>query len=152
MSRSFLLAQADEKRAVEGMCAREKKLSENDKKIMESNNRLALPGPFRSYTPVFKGQFNPYPNERRRRDNIKSRQAAVIVNPLKKKNEAVKSAFLQAMSRKVRPHLSSNIGSYLISRKNNAFAAKHKKTRTYNRKKSKKMKKKSKKIKKTSKK
>ena len=145
MSRSLLLAQADEKRAIEGMSDREKRLYANDKKIIEANNRLALPGPFRSFTPIFKGQFNPTPNERRQRDNIKSRQAAVIVNPLKKRNEAVKSAFLQAMSRKVRPHLSSHIGSYLKSRKHNVFAAKHKKTRTYKKKKSKKTSKKSKK-------
>ena len=134
MSRSLLLAQADEKRAIEGMSAREKRLYDNDKKIIEANNRLALPGPFRSFTPVFKGQFNPTPNERRRRSNIKSRQAAVIVNPLKKRNVAVKSAFLQAMTRKVRPHLSSHIASYLKSRKHNVFAAKHKKRRTYKRK------------------
>lgn len=145
MSRYYRLAKQDEERAIQGMSAREKRLYENDKKIMESNNRLALPGPFRSFTPIFKGQFNPTPNERRQRDNIKSRQAAVIVNPLKKRNEAVKSAFLQAISRKVRPHLSSRIGSYLRTENHNAFAAKHKKTRTSKKKKSKKIKKTSKK-------
>ena len=145
MSRSFLLAEADEKRAIKGMSASEKKLYEDDMKIMEYNNRMTLSGPFRNFTPVFKGQFKPTPNEQRRRDNIKYRQAAVIVNPLKKRNEAVKSAFLQAMTRKVRPHLSRHIGSYLTSRKHNAFAAKHKKRRTSKKKKSKKIKKTSKK-------
>ena len=103
MSTSSLLAQSYEKRTNEDMGALEKRMYHNNKNkiIINGNNTSALRRPFR-----------------------------VIENSLKKKNEAVKSAFLQAMTPKVRPHLTSHIGSYLKSRKHNAFAAKHKKRRT----------------------
>ena len=55
-SRSSLLAKEDERRAIKGMSASEKRLYEDDMKIMEFNNRMALSGPFRNFTPVFKGK------------------------------------------------------------------------------------------------
>tara|TARA_Y100000816_G_scaffold291543_1_gene283222 strand:- start:2198 stop:2692 length:495 start_codon:yes stop_codon:yes gene_type:complete len=126
MSRSYLLAKEDERRAIEGMSAREKKLHENDMKIMESNNRLALPGSFRNYTPIFEGQFNPSPYEQKRRNYIKSMRVAIPINRFRQQNEAMKSVFLQAMPIRFRPCVNKHIASYLTNKQHNTFAAKHK--------------------------
>ena len=138
MSRSYLLAKEDERRAVEGMSARQRRLYENDKKIMKANNRKALPGPFRSDSSVFTGQFNPAPNEQLQRNRIKSMLVAIPRNRLEEESEAKKGAFLQAMTyKKVPPYLIKKIGDNLTGKIHHSFAAKHKRKKS-KRKKSKK--------------